>query len=55
MDRGAWRATVRGVTRVGHDLETKPPPKWKDAAAGRKRGRKKGDGGKQAREKRAEH
>ena len=25
-DRGAWWATVRGVTRVGHDLETKPPP-----------------------------
>ena len=29
MDRGAWRATVHGVTRVGHDLETKPlPPPW---------------------------
>ena len=26
MDRGAWRATVRGVARVGHDLVTKPPP-----------------------------
>ena len=26
MDRGAWRATVHGVTRVGHDLVTKPPP-----------------------------
>ena len=25
MDRGAWRATVHGVTRVGHDLEMKPP------------------------------
>ena len=25
MDRGAWRATVHGVTRVRHDL-TKPPP-----------------------------
>ena len=25
MDRGTWRATVRGVTRVGHDLVTKPP------------------------------
>ena len=24
-DRGAWRATVHGVTRVGHDLATKPP------------------------------
>ena len=22
MDRGAWRATVHGVTRVGHDLAT---------------------------------
>ena len=26
MDRGAWWTTVRGVTRVGHDLATKPPP-----------------------------
>ena len=26
MDRGAWRATVHGVTRVRHDLVTKPPP-----------------------------
>ena len=26
MDRGAWRATVHGVTRVGHDLVSKPPP-----------------------------
>ena len=28
MDRGAWQATVHGVERVGHDLETKPlsPP-----------------------------
>ena len=25
MDRGAWQATVHGVTRVGHDLMTKPP------------------------------
>ena len=24
MDRGAWRATVHGVTRVRHDLVTKP-------------------------------
>ena len=23
MDRGAWRATVHGVTRVGHDWATK--------------------------------
>ena len=26
MNRGAWQATVHGVTRVGHDLVTKPPP-----------------------------
>ena len=26
MDRGAWRATVHEVARVGHDLATKPPP-----------------------------
>ena len=25
MDRGAWRATVRGVAGVGQDLATKPP------------------------------
>ena len=25
MDRGAWQATVHGITRVGHDLATKPP------------------------------
>ena len=24
MDRGAWQATDHGVTRVGHDLATKP-------------------------------
>ena len=29
MDRGAWRAIVQGVTRVGHDLATKPPPPFK--------------------------
>ena len=29
-DRGAWWATVHGVTRVGHDLVTKPsPPHYK--------------------------
>ena len=28
MDRGAWRATVHGVTRVRHDLATKPPAIW---------------------------
>ena len=26
IDRGAWQATVHGVTRVGHNLVTKPPP-----------------------------
>ena len=26
MDRGAWYATVHGVTRVRHDLAAKPPP-----------------------------
>ncbi|KAB0345981.1 hypothetical protein FD755_024367 [Muntiacus reevesi] len=26
MDRGAWQTLVHGVTRVGHDLATKPPP-----------------------------
>ena len=26
MDRGAWRAVVHGVARVGHDLATKPLP-----------------------------
>ena len=26
MDTEAWRATVRGVVRVGQDLATKPPP-----------------------------
>ena len=25
MDREAWRGTVHGVARVGHDLVTKPP------------------------------
>ena len=25
-DRGAWQTTVHGVTRVGHNLVTKPPP-----------------------------
>ena len=24
MDKGAWQATVHGVTRVKHDLVTKP-------------------------------
>ena len=26
LDREAWWATVPGVTRVRHDLATKPPP-----------------------------
>ena len=26
MDRGAWQATVHGVTSIGHDLMTKPLP-----------------------------
>ena len=26
MNRGAWQATVHGVTRVRHDLAPKPPP-----------------------------
>ena len=25
MGRGAWWAPVHGITRVGHDLATKPP------------------------------
>ena len=31
MDRGAWQATVHGVSRVGHDLATKPLPPWKES------------------------
>ena len=26
MDRGAWQATVHRVTRIGHNLVTKPSP-----------------------------
>ena len=26
MDQGAWWATVQEVTRIGHDLATKPQP-----------------------------
>ena len=26
MDKGAWQATVHGVTRVRYDLATTPPP-----------------------------
>ena len=27
-DRGIWKATIHGVTRVRCDLVTKPPPQW---------------------------
>ena len=27
-DRGTWQPTVRGVTRIGHYLATKPPPPY---------------------------
>ena len=26
MERGAWWATVHGISSIGHDLATKPPP-----------------------------
>ena len=26
MNREAWQVTVHGITRVGHNLVTKPPP-----------------------------
>ena len=29
MDRGAWRATVHGVTRLGHDLAVAAAGNWK--------------------------
>ena len=28
MDREAWQATIHGITRVGHNLVTKPPPSF---------------------------
>ena len=28
MDRGAWQASAHGVTRVGHNLATQPPPPY---------------------------
>ena len=28
MDRGTWRATQHGITRVRHNLVTKPPNTW---------------------------
>ena len=30
MNRGAWKAAVHGVARVGHNLVTKPPPWWEE-------------------------
>ena len=30
MDRGAWQATVHGVTGVTHNVSTKPSPNLKD-------------------------
>ena len=36
MDRGMWQATVHGVTRVGHDLVTKPPPPENEASRKKK-------------------
>ena len=37
MDRGAWQATAHGVTRVGSNLATEPPPPegfcWVDKAS----------------------
>ena len=27
-DRGAWQATVHRAARVGHDVSTKPPPRY---------------------------
>ena len=29
LGRGAWQARVHGVTRLGHDLATRPPPPMK--------------------------
>ena len=35
MDRGALQATVHGITRVGHDLATKPlPPRLNAGSCG---------------------
>ena len=35
MDRGAWQATVHGVTRVRCELVTKPPPGFREAEVAR--------------------
>ena len=34
MDRGTWRAIIHGVTRVGHDLVTKPTPPRREKPRG---------------------
>ena len=34
MDRGAWWSTVHGVTRVRHNLATKPPPELETLVLG---------------------
>ena len=31
MDRGVWQVTMHGITRVRHDLATKPPPPHNEA------------------------
>ena len=35
MDRGGWWVTVHGVTRVRHNLTTKPPPQSLEALSGK--------------------
>ena len=35
MDRGTWRALVHGVTRIGHQLATKPHQQQKQKILGR--------------------
>ena len=38
MDRGAWQATVHGVSRVGHNLVNKPPHPLQAGGKGDDRG-----------------
>ena len=33
IDRGAWRATVHGIARVGHDLATETTRVWPDPSS----------------------
>ena len=33
VDRGAWRATVLGIARIGHDLATKTTTFWPDSSS----------------------